>query len=108
MANRAFFGEIRTLAFGGISGTYASVGAPTTQLARAICISNDTQGSMMFTDDITKDKLFIKSGSFKLFDIQSNMNAQKDDQFVLPQQMQWSVKQLSAPVSGSVYIEILY
>jgi len=104
----AEFDDIRSLAFSGISGTYASVGSATTVLTRAICFSNDTQGSMLFTNDITKDQIFVKSGSFKLFDVTSNMNNSKDDQFVLPQQMQWSVKQLSAPVSGSVYIEILH
>ena len=104
----AEFDDIRSLGFAGISGAYAAVGSATTILGRLICFSNDTQGSMIFSNDVTKDQIFVKAGSFKLFDIQSNMNNSKDDQYVLPQQQQWYVKQLAAPVSGSVYIEILY
>jgi hypothetical protein len=103
----ADFDSIRSLAFGGISGAYAAVGSPTTVLTRAICFSNDTLGAMLFTNDNTKDKIFVKAGSFKLFDVQSNMNAQFDDKYVFPIGTQWYVKQLAAPTSGSVYIEIL-
>jgi hypothetical protein len=108
MASRAYFDELRTLAFGGISGAYASVGSVLDQPVRIICFTNDTEGDMLFTDDITKDKIFVKSQSFKLIDIQSNQNAQFDDKYVLPINTQFSVKQLTAPVSGSVYIECLY
>ena len=108
MVARAFFDEIRTLAFGGISGSYASVGSPLEYPARGVCISNNTAGDMMFTDDLTKDKLFVKAGGFKLWDIQANINPQFDDKYVLPIGTQFSVKQLSAPTSGAVYIEVLY
>jgi len=103
----ADFDELRSLAFGSISGTYAAVGTATSVLTRAICFTNDTQGSMIFTNDTSEDKIFVKAGSFKLFDVQSNMNAQFDDKYVFPIGTQWYVKQLAAPVSGSVYIEIL-
>lgn len=108
MAARANFDEIRTLAFGGISGTYASVGTPSDYPIRGVCFTNDTQGSVYFTDDVTKDKIFVKAGAFKLWDVQSNINPQFDDKFVLPVGTQFSVKQIAAPVSGSVYVEILY
>ena len=62
----------------------------------------------MFTDDATLDKIFVKSGSFKLWDVQANINPQFDDKYVLPVGTQFSVKQLTAPVSGDVYIELLY
>jgi len=62
----------------------------------------------MFTDDITKDKIFVAAGGFKLWDVQANINPQFDDKYVLPVGTQFSVKQLEAPVSGSVYIEIIY
>jgi hypothetical protein len=104
----AHFDEIRSLGFAGISGAYAAVGSATTILPRAICFTNDTQGSMMFSDDGATDKIFVKSGSFKLFDIQSNVNPQFDDRFTLPKQMTFYCKQLAAPVSGSVYIEYLF
>lgn len=108
MVSRAFFDEIRTLGFAGISGTYAEVGTPLEYVARGICFTNDTQGDMYFTDDETKDKIFVGAGSFKLWDIQANINTHVDDRYVLPIGTQFSVKQITAPVSGSVYIEILY
>ncbi len=108
MVARAFFDEIRTLAFGSISGTYASVGTPLANPARGVCFSNNTQGDVMFTDDVTKDKIFVKAGGFKLWDMQANINPQFDDKYVLPIGTQFSVKLLSAVVSGSVYIENIY
>tara|TARA_R110000868_G_scaffold347506_1_gene608531 strand:+ start:667 stop:993 length:327 start_codon:yes stop_codon:yes gene_type:complete len=108
MVARAYFDEIRSLAFGGISGAYAVVGAPFDFNARMICFSNLTQGDMMFTDDNTMDKIIVPARSFKLWDIQANMNSQFDDKFVLPVNIQFYVKQITAPVSGSVYIENIY
>ncbi len=109
MTARAFFEEIRTLGFGGISGNYASVGAATTREVRIFKISNNTAGDMYFTTDaITpKDQMFLAAGSFTLYDIQAN-SAPSDDQFSFPVGTQFSVKQITAPVSGAVYIEIIY
>ena len=39
MVARAFFDEIRTLGFAGISGAYAAVGTPLTVQARGICFT---------------------------------------------------------------------
>lgn len=108
MVARAFFDEIRSLGFAGISGSYADVGSPLEFNWRGVCFTNNTQGDVFFTDDVTKDKIFVKAGSFKLWDVQANMNAQFDDKYVLPIGTQFSVKQITAPVSGSVYIEGIY
>lgn len=108
MVARAEFDELRSLAFGGISGTYAAVGSPLDVLGRIICITNNTEGDMFFTTDSSRDELFIPAGSFKLFDIQSNMNTHDDDRYVISKQTQFYVKQSTAPVSGAVYIEIIY
>lgn len=105
MAALADFDELRSLAFGGISGSYAAVGSPTTKLTTGVCFTNDTEGSVVFTNDVTKDKIFVKAGSFKLWDVQTNMNQRDDDRYVFPIGTQWYVKQLAAPVSGSVYVE---
>lgn len=98
---------IRTLAFGGISGTYAPIGTPTTNATRLICFTNSTNAAVFVTYDPTKDMLFVAAGSFKLFDICSN----RDDSngvYLLPARQQWYVRQVSAPSSGAVYIEVLY
>jgi len=108
--SRAHFDSLRSLAFGGISGTYAAVGTPLTVMARAFCITNNTQGDMIFSLDNTNaaGQMFVAAGSYKLYDVQSNMNQQFDDKYVLAIGEQFYVKQSTAPVAGSVYIEILY
>ena len=110
MVSRAFFEPLRTLAFGGISGSYAAVGTPLENQVRAFCITNDTQGDMIFSLDNTlaEGHMFIARGSYKLYDVQSNMNAQFDDKYVLAIGEQFYVKQETVPVDGAVYIEVLY
>ena len=108
MVARAFFDELRSLGFASISGSYAFVGSALTINARGVCFTNHTEGDVVFTDDVTKDKIFVAAGSFKLWDLQANINPQFDDKYVLPIGTRFSVKQITAPVSGSVYIEIIY
>jgi hypothetical protein len=110
MVSRAFFEPLRTLAFGGISGSYAAVGTPLEHQVRVFCITNDTQGDMIFSLDNTEaaGQMFIARGSYKLYDVQANMNAQFDDKYVLAVGEQFYVKQETAPVDGAVYIEVMY
>lgn len=110
MVARAHFDTMRTLASGAISGAYAAVGAPMTENVRAFCITNNTQGDMIFSLDNTDvvGHMFVASGSYKLYDIQSNINPQFDDRFTLAIGDQFYVKQNTAPVSGDVWIELLY
>ena len=107
--SRAYFESLKTLAFGGISGAYAAVGSATACPIRAFCITNNTQGDMIFSTDNTdaSGHMFISQGSYKLYDIQANQNAQFDDKYVLPTGTQFYVKQITAPVDGDVYIECL-
>jgi hypothetical protein len=110
MVARAFFEPLRTLAAAGISGTYAAVGSPTTHMVRVFCITNNTQGDMIFSLDNTNASgdMFVAAGSYKLYDIQANINPQFDDKYVLEIGTQFYVKQVTAPVDGDVYVECLY
>lgn len=103
-----FFEALRSLAFGGISAVYANIGAVTTHKVRAFKISNNTEGDMIFSVTSPADEMFLTAGSFTLYDIQANMNAQFDDQYVLGVGVQFKVKQVTAPVSGAVYVEVIY
>ncbi len=109
-AKRVYFDTLRSLAFGGISGAYAAVGSALTVEPRIICITNDTQGGMIFSDDNTNatGKFYLPAGSFKLFDLTSNLVPGKDDGFVIAKGTIIYVKQSSAPVSGGVYVEYIY
>lgn len=98
---------IRTLAFGGISGAFAKVGSTTTDATRLVCITNNTDGDMFFSNDGINNQLFLAAGSFKLFDICSNRD-NSNSCYLLPSSMQWYVKQSTAPSKGAVYVEVLY
>lgn len=108
MTTKAEIEPIRTLAFGDISGSYAAVGTPLAYPCRIICLSNNTEGDMFFSRDGSTDELFVAAGSFKLFDVQTNHRPVNEDSFVFHAGTQWYVKQITAPVSGSVYIETIY
>jgi hypothetical protein len=98
---------LRTLAFGGVSGTYAPVGPPFLFACRLICFTNNTDGDMFFSDDGINDKLFIAANSFKLFDITSN-RAAAGSVWVFPVGKQFLVKQSTVATKGAVYIEVIY
>lgn len=108
MVARAFFDTIRTLGFAGISPAYASVGVAFAFTGRAMRLVNATAGDMMFTNDTAVDKIFVKAGDSVMWNIQSNENPKFDDSYVLPIGTQISVKQVTAPVSGAVYVEVIY
>lgn len=110
MAKRVYFDTLRSLAFGGISASYAAIGSALTVEPRIICISNNTAGDMIFSIDNTNasGQLFVKAGSFKLFDLTANIVPGKDDSFVIAKGTIFYIKQITAPVSGSVYVECIY
>ena len=110
MVSRAFFEPLRSLAFGGISGSYAAVGSPTENTVKVFCITNNTQGDMIFSVDntVAAGQMYVAAGSYKLYDVQANMNAQFDDKYVFPVGTQFYVKQDTAPVDGAVYVEVMY
>lgn len=110
MVSRAKFDTMRTILFSGISASYAAVGAAMTKNVRAFCITNNTVGDLIFSLDNTDTvgQMFVAAGSYKLYDVQSNINPQFDDRFVLAIGDQFYVKQSTAPASGGVWIELLY
>lgn len=101
------FETLRSLVYTSISSSYAAVGTPFVNPIRLICISNNTDGDMLFSVNGTTDVLFVAGGSFKLFDLCTNrLNAQES--WMLPAGTQFYVKQSTAPSKNSVYIEALY
>jgi hypothetical protein len=106
--NKAQVDVLRTLAFGSITGSYVAVGAPQAYQARIICFTNTTDKDVTFSMDGVTDQLIVPAGSFKLLDITTNHRPVNQDDFCFANGTQWYVKYVSAPGSGSVYIEIVY
>ena len=96
----------RTLAFGGISGAYAAVGTPLAHPAIALRFYNQTDAPMSFSFDGTNAHISLASGATFDFEVQNlkglggAMQVAKGTQFY--------VKQISAPGSGSVFIDAFY
>ncbi len=109
-AKKVYFDTLRTLGFASISGTYAAVGTALTVEARIVCFTNKTAGDMIFSTDSTNatGQIFVPAGTFKLYDLTANLVPGKDDNFVLAKATQFYVKQVTAPTSGAVYIELVY
>jgi hypothetical protein len=110
-AKKVYFDTLRSLAFGSISGTYAAVGVALLVNPRIICITNDTDASMIFSIDNTNvpGQLFLPAFSFKLFDLTANLVPGQDDGFIMAVGDIMYVKQASgAPSEGAVYIEYVY
>jgi len=109
-AKKVYFDTLRSLAFGSISGTYAAVGTALTVNPRIMCITNKTQGDMIFSTDSgnVAGQIIVPAGSFKLYDLTANLVPGKDDNFVIGVGTQFFVKQVTVPTSGSVYIEFVY
>lgn len=105
----ARFDTLRSLAFGGISGTYAALGTPLSQNWREFRIVNATNGDVFISADGTNNNFFLPSNSFLLWDLSTNAPPISDtDTFVLAIGTQFYVKQSTAPTSGSVYVEGIY
>lgn len=109
-AKRAQWDALRELDFSGISASYAAIGTPVAYNARMVTISNLTQGIMIFSDDntVSAGKFVLAAGATTVRDITSNINPNQDDNFVLPKNIQFYVKQRTAPTSGSVFIEVIH
>jgi hypothetical protein len=110
MAKKVNFDTLRSLAYTGISASYAALGPPTTVNGRVICITNKTQGDVIVSTDNTNadGMMFLAAGTYKTFDFETNMNQMRDDGFLLGIGVQFYVKQVTAPTSGAVYLELLY
>lgn len=107
MQAKAFFEPLRSLASGSISASYANVGTAAVNPIRVFKLSNNTKGDMIFSVTTNQDDMFVAAGSFTLYDVQANMNPRLDDKYVLPIGTQFRVKQVTAPVSGDVYVEVI-
>lgn len=101
--------SIRSLAFGGISGSYAPVGAPLSKNWSMFRITNNTNGDLFISFDGTTDNLFVPANGFVLYDLSTNAPpVSVTDNLVLAINTQFYAKQSSAPSTGSLYIEGIY
>lgn len=103
---RAQLDNVREVAFGSISGTYAAIGTALTDHARLIRFVNSTDVQVYISDDGVNNKLRLAANSYILFDFSANKI--RDDGLFFPVGSQFYVKQVSgAPGSGAVWVEVV-
>lgn len=100
--------EIRSTAYGSITGSYLAIGSAFAYQARIICFTNTTNQDVLFSTNGSTNQLIVPAGSFKLFDVTMNHRPVNMDDFCFAIGTQWYVKYTSAPSSGAVYIEVVY
>lgn len=105
LAVRLLMENLRSLAFGSISGTYAGIGTSLSNPCRMLYIVNNTDVLLTFSDDGVNDKFVIPAASYLLLDITTN-NTAVGGSFTVSQGQRIYVK--GAPGSGSVYLSAFY
>lgn len=95
---------LRTLAFGGISGTYAAIGTAFTHPMRILIAQNFTNALVTFSFDGVVDHFVLPTLGQLIIDVSSDEFQQNG--FIISNQTQMYVKGTVA--SGSVYISAFY
>jgi len=102
------FDALRTLAFGGITGVYAAVGAALTTPARIVKIQNTTNRTIEISIDGTTTHDILPSNAFALYDLTANKT--RDEGIYIREGRIFYARRVAAeanPTSGSVYITVL-
>lgn len=100
--------ELRSLAFGSISGAYAGVGSPFANPVRMICLDNLTDEDLVVSFNGTTNHTPVPARSGRVLDYCSNTSMQSG---VAEQQVgtRVYVKAIGgAPTSGSFYVTVIY
>lgn len=100
---------VRSLAFGGISGSYANVGSSIQQQSRLIHVTNLTDADLMFSFNALTDHVILPAnGGFFVYDVNANRDTNEQGWYITVG-TQPSVRHLgAAPTSGSVYVTIAF
>ena len=96
---------LRTLAFGGIGGAYAAIGAAFANPSRILYITNTTDVVLTFSLDGVNDHFVVPTGAGLIVDVMTN-RSNPGGAFVISQGTVVYVK--GAPTSGAVYLSTFY
>lgn len=102
----AKFSTVRSIAYSSIMATYATLDAPFLEPLRSFRLINDTDGKIFISVDGQFDYFFLPANSFVLYDVSAN----SVPNYPLRTQdgLQLYIKYLTAPTTGSFYVESMY
>jgi len=108
-AQRIGYENLRSLAFGSISSSYAGVGVSFVHPVRMIKVTNLTDINLIISFDGTNDKDIIPSMSAQVYDYATNRIGPVDA-LEQPAGQRVYVKQetVTAATSGNVYVTVIY
>ena len=98
--------EVRELAFGTITGSYAAIGNELSSPARMLIIQNFMDADIMLSFDGLTDHIPVKASSSIVLDLSSNKTV--DTGFFVEKGTEINVRTLGTPSEGSVYVSSLY
>lgn len=98
---------LRSVAFGSITTSYVALGTQFAKPVRLICLTNNTDGDMLFSVDAVTNHIFIPAKGFKLFDLTTN-RLENATFWVFDAGTAFFVKYSTAPTMGAVYLEALW
>ena len=99
--------DLRKLAFGSISGSYAALGGALQNPIVQFKIANDTDANIILSYDGINDHEFVADISFVLFDIGSNKSI-GNGLFLAKGDILYVKQESGAPSSGNVYMSAYY
>lgn len=106
---RALFEQIRVLASGGTSASYAEVGGPLLNACKMLIINNQMNGDLMMSFDGSTDHLYIQAGQAMVLDFSSDKEG-PSEKFALSAETTIWVRQfgLVDPTTGDIFITVVY
>lgn len=106
-AREAVFEELRSLAFGSISSSYAIIGTVFANPVRIVYVQNLTDVTLIFSNDGVTDHVCLPAQGFILLDLTANKTV--DSGFYFDRFTGFYVKDTgSAASTGSVYLTAIY
>lgn len=106
---RALFEQIRVLASGGTSASYAEVGGPLLNPCKMLIINNQMDGDLMMSFDGVTDHLYIQAGQGMVLDFSSDKEG-PSEKFSLSEGTTIWVRQfgLVDPTTGDIFVSVVY
>lgn len=105
LSQRGRWENLRSLAFGSISGVYAAVGSELANPARIIRFVNETDVNLTVSTNGIDDKEIVTAGGFVLYDFTTNRTDANNGLFI-DEGTQFYVK--GSPTLGTFYIVVIY
>lgn len=98
--------ELRSIAFGSISGAYAAIGTSLLHASRILSIKNTTDADMIISYDGVHDQEVVPATSGIILDFSANQ-AHINGAFLAANTTIY-VKQVTAPGKGAVYVSTYF